>query len=298
MDKINDVYYKFIFENSLDAIMLTSPDGKVYKANAAACSMFGRSEKELITLGREGVVDTKDPRLAKALKERALNGYIKTELNFKRKDGTVFPVLLTSKIFKDDYGNEWTAMIVRDITNTKEMESKLKKMRDDADYLATHDYLTEVHNRRGFLENLVTKLKLKDKNFCLAMLDIDNFKTVNDRYGHLKGDIILKEFSKRLKAYISKKDIIGRYGGDEFIIYFDMCDETDAEIIAENIRDNIENSEINIESQSIKVTVSIGVVCTNSSVVKNIDALISEVDNNMYKAKDKRNDLYISCKLE
>lgn len=95
-------YYRYLFEHSLDAILLTLPDGSIIKANPAACTLLGRSEEELRLAGRELIVDMNDPRLCPALEERELAGQVMTELNFIRKDGTIFPTFLTSTLFEDD----------------------------------------------------------------------------------------------------------------------------------------------------------------------------------------------------
>ena len=90
-----------LFENSLDTLLLTSPDGRILKANPAACQMFGLTEEEIRQIGREGVVDITAPRLKVALEERQRTGKLQGELNFKRKDGTVFPAELSTILFKD-----------------------------------------------------------------------------------------------------------------------------------------------------------------------------------------------------
>ncbi len=116
--------YRAIFENSSDAILLTVPDGRVLAANPAACELFGRSEEEIIELGRGGVVDLGDPRLPALLEERAEKGKAKGELLMIRRDGTKFPAELSSIVFKDDSGQENTCMIIRDLTERKRREAE------------------------------------------------------------------------------------------------------------------------------------------------------------------------------
>ncbi|MHB8907147.1 MAG: PAS domain-containing protein, partial [Melioribacteraceae bacterium] len=117
--------YRSFFENSMDAIMLTVPDGQILSANPAACKIFGYSEEELIKLGQSVVVDNMDPQLNILLSERKLNGYAHGELTMIRKDGTHFPVEISSAIFKNQEGSERTSMIVRDITERKRAEEAL-----------------------------------------------------------------------------------------------------------------------------------------------------------------------------
>lgn len=118
----SEAKFRAFFENSLDAIMLTAPEGGILSANQAACDLFGYSEEELMKLGREGLVDLTDPRLPMLLEERSQKGKAKGELNFIRKDGTVFPAELTSGVFYDSQGRKKTSMIIRDATQRKANE--------------------------------------------------------------------------------------------------------------------------------------------------------------------------------
>lgn len=120
--------YRQLFDNSIDAILLTAPDGSIYSANPAACAMFGRTEQEIIRVGRSGLADTSDPRLATALEERARNGYFYGELTFYRADGTTFPGEISTRVFKTGHGEERTTMIIRDISKRREMEAELENV--------------------------------------------------------------------------------------------------------------------------------------------------------------------------
>jgi len=120
--------YHSVFENSIDAILLTSPDGSILAANPAACRILGRTEEELREVGRDGVVDRSDPRLRYLLEERARTGRFSGELTLKRKDGTRFPAELTTGLFKDRDGLEKTSMIIRDITERKKSEDEIRDL--------------------------------------------------------------------------------------------------------------------------------------------------------------------------
>jgi PAS domain S-box-containing protein len=111
----SEARFRSIFENSAEAILLTTPDGKVYSANPAACRMFERSEAEICRLGRQGLADASDPRLIPALEERLINGRYRGELTFLRSDGQPFQVEITSTLFQEG-GEIMTSMIIRDKT--------------------------------------------------------------------------------------------------------------------------------------------------------------------------------------
>lgn len=123
----SEEHFRQLFENSLDTIILTRPDGAIIAANPAACTLFGRTEEEIKHLGRNGVVDTADPRLESALKMRAETGHYRTELTFVRSDGTKFEGEVTSQIYQNRQGDLRTTMIIRDISSRIEMEKALRQ---------------------------------------------------------------------------------------------------------------------------------------------------------------------------
>jgi PAS domain S-box-containing protein len=118
--------YRSLFENSLDAILLTTPDGKILSANPAACQMYGRTEEEIYKVGMEGLVHVHDHNLAVLLKRRARTGKARGEFYQYRKDGTRFPAEITSATF-ETAGGKRTSMIIRDITERKLTEEKLRE---------------------------------------------------------------------------------------------------------------------------------------------------------------------------
>lgn len=117
--------YRQLFENSMDAILLTAPDGSIYAANPAACQMLERSEEEIKQIGRNGVVDARDARLQAALEQRARTGSFHGELTFIRKDGAKFPGEISTNQFVNREGLSRTSMIIRDISQRKQTEQAL-----------------------------------------------------------------------------------------------------------------------------------------------------------------------------
>ena len=117
--------FKLLVENSTEAVLMTQPDGTVLSANPAACRMFGRSEEELRRLGRAGLVDVSDPRLAASLEERARTWRASGEVRLVRSDGTTFPAQVSTSVYADHLGNERTSTIVRDLSERKAAEATL-----------------------------------------------------------------------------------------------------------------------------------------------------------------------------
>jgi PAS domain S-box-containing protein len=125
--------YRSLFESSLDGIMLTAQDGRIFDANPAACRMLGRTREELCQAGRNGVVKTEDPRLADALAERMSTGSFTGELSFVRKGGENFPVEISTKVFSDRAGMERASIVFRDITGRKRAEAELLESLSEAE---------------------------------------------------------------------------------------------------------------------------------------------------------------------
>jgi diguanylate cyclase (GGDEF)-like protein len=150
------------------------------------------------------------------------------------------------------------------------------------------DLLSGLLNRRGFFNSvnpmayLAARKKIK---IAFLMIDIDDFKAINDTYGHHKGDEVLKFVAAIIEQSIRKSDVAGRYGGEEFIVYADYKDSSSMRTISERIRRNIE--EKTEEALGVKVTVSIGSASEfiGSKVEEGIMSVIHKADQNLYRAK-------------
>ncbi len=165
-----------------------------------------------------------------------------------------------------------------------QLENKSANLKTEVDF----DDLTKVHSRRKIIEYLAIELDLFNRDgvlFAIVMIDIDNFKGVNDDYGHISGDEILKNTAARISGAVRKVDIVGRYGGEEFIVLLPNTDIDTAKIICERIRIAISETVVKCEENLISVTISQGVTIvrlgdTNDSAIKRADKL-------MYKSKQK-----------
>lgn len=148
------------------------------------------------------------------------------------------------------------------------------------------DGLTGLYLRRYFMERLHTEIQVAKRyktDFYIMMLDIDFFKKVNDTYGHLAGDKVLSSIAKILSDSVRPGDIIGRYGGEEFIILLPMVTKKQVSEIAENIRKNVEKQKFTEDNETFTTTISIGI--TKYIETLNEDNLISIADNALYQAK-------------
>ena len=172
---------------------------------------------------------------------------------------------------------------VQDISKQKEMIQALNNM-------ANYDYLTLIYNRRKWIEEAEKELMRSIRygsSLSLLMIDIDRFKLVNDIYGHQAGDEVLKTVAEICKSRIRRTDILGRYGGEEFMAILPESGERSAFLIAEELRTQIAETPILFEEYDIHITVSIGLATTyfkNDNI--SIDFLISCADHALYQAKN------------
>lgn len=123
--------FRSMFDNALDGILFSSPDGPIFRANPAACAMLERSEEDICRYGRDCVVDLKDPRLPEHMETRRREGKFVGELSFCRKDGTVFPVEISSALFFDTNGTERSVIFFRDLTRRQEAELERNELREE-----------------------------------------------------------------------------------------------------------------------------------------------------------------------
>jgi len=152
-----------------------------------------------------------------------------------------------------------------------------EKLLKEANFKSTHDLLTNLYNRNYFISKINEFLKNKS-HFVMAFLDLDNFKLVNDTFGHKTGDNILISVAKIIKKNIKGKDIAARFGGDEFMIALINCDIVCGKNIFEEIRKEIEE-----KFKEYNVTASIGIA--SSKEVNSFEELLRLSDKRMYKSK-------------
>ena len=143
--QVSEEKYRSLFDNSIDAILLTTPDGRILAANPAACRMFQRSEEEICRIGRAGLMDLTDPRLTAALEERVRTGKFKGELTFISKDGTSFLGEVSSVIFRDHDGQLKTSMIIRDMSEKRKREQDYQLLfREMLNGFAVHEIICDT----------------------------------------------------------------------------------------------------------------------------------------------------------
>lgn len=173
---------------------------------------------------------------------------------------------------------------------------KLRRAKDQLEVLAITDGLTEVYNHRYFMDQVHEKFedaKKRSTPLSLLMIDIDHFKAFNDNYGHMTGDLVLKDIAQILKSSCRQEDIVARYGGEEFAIIMPHADFHQAEIVAKKILTAVENHHLPNEKEAPRITVSIGIGVTEEHI-DSADNLISSADKALYRAKSQGRNRVVS----
>lgn len=156
------------------------------------------------------------------------------------------------------------------------LQSKILKM-------STIDPLTKIHNRRYFMEQFECILCKSRKMHALAIIDLDDFKRVNDTYGHVMGDEVLYEFSTFLKDRIRHGDILARYGGEEFILLLEINNEDEVRLFMDRIIKDLKD--IKLSKEKIPMTFSGGVILLDE-MEKDMKKIIAVADERLYHAKE------------
>jgi len=166
--------------------------------------------------------------------------------------------------------------------------SRIINLEDKRIQLATTDSLTDLWNRRKIFEFLGEELERGKREpiyIGTIMIDIDNFKQINDNFGHSIGDKVLSEVAFRLKHSLRLYDKIGRYGGDEILIVLPNCDQNNVKVIAERLKQVICSNKINTTAGDLDITISLGGASTQNLQKISLDKLLENSDNALYLAK-------------
>ena len=171
-------------------------------------------------------------------------------------------------------------LLLSDITEYKMFMEQLKK-------LSITDELTSIANRRYFFETASRELaraRRVNRPFSIIIFDLDHFKNINDTYGHLIGDDILKEIAQKVVSQLRTLDIYARYGGEEFIICLPETMPNDAVIVAERIRNIVEECKFKENDHLITVTISLG-IASLTDTEEELEMIIKHADEALYQAK-------------
>lgn len=273
-----------VIDASSEAIMITDSDSNIIRVNAAFCLLTGYEEEDV--LGR-------NPRLLQSgrnTKEfyqtmwNSINdkGNWQGEIWDRRKDGTTYPkwMNISAIVREDDKKTSYYVALFSDMSERKEAENQIR-------FLAYHDALTGLPNRMFMEERLIRSImdaEVDQTDIALIQIDLDNFKMINDSLGHYIGDQLLKEVGKRLQSIFRSSDLVGRLGGDEFLIILDRPSGKASVInLARNVLSAFQAA-FNVLNYTLHITPSIGVAVYPEDG-KNHEMLLQNVDTAMFNAK-------------
>jgi diguanylate cyclase (GGDEF)-like protein/PAS domain S-box-containing protein len=273
-----------VFENTAEGVLITDLQANIINANQAFTTITGYSKEEVIGQNVRFLQSGKhDQAFYKTLWTTILqDGSWHGEIWNRRKDGSIYPELLTISTVRGEQGQATAYVAVfSDITKLKQSEKRLN-------YLAHHDPLTDLPNRLLFNSQLQQSIKQavrRRSSLAVVLIDLDHFKSVNDTLGHQAGDELLKQVARRLKQTIRDNDILARISGDEFILLLeDISTPEAASVVLEKLKAVVKKP-FEIAGTKLYVLSSMGVSLFPQDG-ETASELIRNADMAMYRAKE------------
>lgn len=279
----SDEHFHRMMNTMQDVFYRTDAEGITRYVCPAVKDILGYTASEII--GRPAADFYPNPGERDKLKKAILeHGFVRDfPGQMQRKDGRIIDISISSTVILDEEDKfAGVEGIWRDITERRKLERELER-------LATTDELTGIANRRQILQQLDHAYKRfirLNHSLVLFILDLDFFKNVNDQYGHVSGDTLLKEFIARVKQQIREIDYLGRLGGEEFLLILDETSKETAEQIGQRILQTVRQTPFDLGTGiSVSITVSIGATSARHKDAK-ITELLEHADKALYAAKD------------
>ncbi len=281
--KENEESFQRLFENTQDVYYRTDASGVILEVGLAVRRVLGYEPDEIVGRRAEDFYPSPDDRepLKKALQK---DGHVQDfDGRMVRRDGVIIDASISSYALRGPAG-EFVGVegICRDVSDRKRRERELRT-------LATSDSLTGIANRRAFLDKAGECLRRAaryEKDVVLFIVDLDQFKTVNDRYGHVAGDVVLQSFAEAVAPEVRETDCFGRLGGEEFGILLQEARRKEAQGVAERIGESARRLRFAAANgQEYGITVSIGAT-RNHRDDRGIERLLARADMALYAAKE------------
>jgi diguanylate cyclase (GGDEF)-like protein/PAS domain S-box-containing protein len=288
--------FKNAFEHAPIGMALVQPDdagtGRIIRANEALSRMSGYSRQDLLSTSFAAITYPDDKAAETPLLERLIAGEISTydiEKRCLNSQGNIFWASFHASAARDSDGRVKHLIVqVEDVTERKRFEGQLQ-------YLADHDALTGLFNRRRFEEELSRQTALSvryGQGGAVLVLDLDNFKYLNDTLGHKAGDEAIGQTALLLTRRLRDSDVIGRLGGDEFAILLPAADESQARAVAGDLTAAIREKAFTFNGQRLGLTASVGIATFAGDVELSGEEVLVDADLAMYDAKEQGRNRY------
>ena len=280
--RLSEFNFRRLFENMQDVYYRTDIHGVIQKISPAVSKVLGYTPEEMEGKPAEQFYPNISDRDA-FKKEIMMHGLVNDfPGQMVSKDGRVIDISVNSQVLFDDDGKfAGIEGICRDVTQRKMLERELQR-------LATTDPLTGIANRRAFLEHaehIFKSCQRYQTEMTLMMLDLDFFKSINDKYGHQCGDQALIHFAETVKVELRESDLFGRLGGEEFCVLLQQASRPEAMLVAERIRAHIQSMPLSTAAgEEFSLTVSIG-IATYRPEDDRLGRLLERSDKALYQAK-------------
>ena len=275
--------FESAFDNAPIGMALIATDHRWLQVNDALCRITGRTEAELKATTLRAITHPDDIDLDAQNLSRLLAGQISSyqvEKRYQHTWGHYVWVLVTASIVRDeDRSPLYLVSQVQDISERKELARRLE-------YFVNHDFLTGLFNGRHF-EHELAKETARAARYgapgAVLVIDLDNFKDINDTFGHKAGDDVLKGVAGLLRQRLRHTDLVARLGGDEFAVLLPQADADHAQSVADEVVKALGRQAAVLADQSIRVTASIGVTMFDG--LTDIE-ILAYADRAMYEAKE------------
>lgn len=268
-----------LLESMQGGVLAVDMRGRIRVANAAAATLLAAPQNELIGSDLHAVLRsatlpaTDSPTFARAGQTR------NRTMEWKRRDGELIELSVSATLLRaEDALPVGVLYVMHDLTEKRRAEKH--------EFEANHDALTGLPNRAYLTnryERFAWEARERGRSVALLFIDLNGFKKINDTFGHLTGDQLLKLVAQRLRGALREDDLIARFGGDEFVVLASLRSERDTQILSGKLRGVLSNM-FRLDTVTVRVSASIGVATTSGGDVA-LDELIAGADREMYREK-------------
>ncbi len=278
-------YYKKLFDKYFDALLIINMNNEtIIDANRSVEKVLGYKLDELIGTKFSALFPEKSEMRNKSDLFNSLNDGIFVQ-DFLNAKGDIIYLEMTLTIIQQD-SMDTLLISLRNLSKLVRVEKQLRQTLKIVKELSRKDTLTDLHNRRSLINIINNETYRFERNhipFVIMIADIDHYKYINDEYGHDTGDFVLKEIACLLSQTIRKQDVVGRWGGDEFLFLLPETDIEGAKSLSESLRDKIASTVFQYNDKKFQLSMTFGFAVFRAE--ETIETCLKKADNALYQGK-------------